>query len=187
MSRAFPCPKRVLLSRSGAPATRGQCRTRTLIAVASTPASGSEGIRTKPVKPCAAGVIGTRRSTPRPIGCIYERHREELASYFAQYRREHRDVRQAIHARRRARKLEAEGSYTTIEWVELLQRWNWTCAYCGEHGALEPEHRIPLARGGSNSIENILPACRRCNQRKALLTEEEFRARLATEGGGSEL
>ncbi len=111
----------------------------------------------------------------------YQRHKEDLASYFAQYRREHRDVRQAIHARRRARKVDARGSYTTVEWIELLQRWNWTCAYCGGHGALEPDHRVPLARGGSNAIENILPACPRCNQRKALLTEAEFRARLAAE------
>ena len=50
----------------------------------------------------------------------YERHKEELAPYFAQYRREHRDVRQGIHARRRARKLGAEGSYTTVEWIELF-------------------------------------------------------------------
>jgi hypothetical protein len=41
-----------------------------------------------------------------------------------------------------------------------------------------------LARGGTNYIENILPACRRCNTRKRLLTEEEFRARLAAEGPG---
>jgi 5-methylcytosine-specific restriction endonuclease McrA len=68
-----------------------------------------------------------------------------------------------------------------VEWIELLQKWNWTCAYRGAHDALEPDHRVPLARGGSNSIENILPACSRCNQRKALLTEDEFRARLAAE------
>jgi len=117
----------------------------------------------------------------------YERHKQELAPYFAQYRREHRDVRQGIHARRRARKLGAIGSYTTAEWIELVQRWNWTCAYCGERDALEPDHRIPLARGGSNSIENILPACRHCNQRKGLLTEEEFRTRLAAERGPLEL
>jgi 5-methylcytosine-specific restriction endonuclease McrA len=117
----------------------------------------------------------------------YQRHKEALAAYFALYRREHRDVRQAIHARRRARKLDAEGSFTTMEWVHLLQRWNWTCAYCGERSALQPDHRIPLARGGANSIENILPACGRCNQRKALLTEEEFRARLAAERGEPEL
>jgi 5-methylcytosine-specific restriction endonuclease McrA len=112
----------------------------------------------------------------------YERHKERLAEYFAQYRREHRDVRQGIDARRHARKLGAPGTHTTAEWIWLLQLWNWTCAYCGERGApLQPDHRVPLARGGSNDIENILPACRRCNQRKALLTEEEFRARLARE------
>ena len=121
------------------------------------------------------------------IRAYYERHKERLARYFAQDRREHRDVRQGIHARRRARKLGAAGSYATIEWIELLQRWNWTCAYCGERAALEPDHRIPRGRGGSNSIENILPACRRCNQRKALLTEKEFRARLAAERGPLEL
>ena len=120
------------------------------------------------------------------VRSYYERHKDRLAAYFAQYRRDHRDVRQAIHARRRARKRGAGGSYTTVEWIELLQRWNWTCAYCGERGPLEPDHRIPLARGGSNSIENILPACRRCNQRKGLLSDEEFRARLAADRGHSE-
>jgi len=43
------------------------------------------------------------------------------------------------------------------------------------------DHRIPLARGGDNTIANILPACGRCNRRKHLMTEEEFRARLAAE------
>lgn len=48
-------------------------------------------------------------------------------------------------------------------------------------GPLQVDHRIPLARGGSNSIDNILPACGRCNRRKHLMTEAEFRARLAAE------
>jgi 5-methylcytosine-specific restriction endonuclease McrA len=111
----------------------------------------------------------------------YERHKERLAAYFAQYRREHRDVRQGIDARRQARKLGAPGTHTTVEWIWLPQLWNWTCAYCGAQDALQPDHRVPLARGGSNDIGNILPACPRCNQRKALLTEDEFRARLAAE------
>jgi 5-methylcytosine-specific restriction endonuclease McrA len=115
------------------------------------------------------------------VRSYYADHKAALAVYFAQYQREHRDVRQAIHARRRARKLLATGSFTTTEWIGLLQKWNWTCAYCGSSGALEPDHRVPLARGGSNLIENILPACARCNQRKHLLTEDEFRARLAAE------
>jgi 5-methylcytosine-specific restriction endonuclease McrA len=36
-------------------------------------------------------------------------------------------------------------------------------------------------RGGTNFIDNILPACRGCNARKHTMTEEEFRARLAVE------
>jgi hypothetical protein len=40
---------------------------------------------------------------------------------------------------------------------------------------------------GTNFIENTLPAYPRCNQRKALLTEKEFRARLAAKRSLPEL
>jgi 5-methylcytosine-specific restriction endonuclease McrA len=46
---------------------------------------------------------------------------------------------------------------------------------------IEIDHRIPLTRGGSNLIDNILPACRRCNRRKGTMTEEEFRGFLQRE------
>jgi len=114
----------------------------------------------------------------------YARHKQRLAPYFATYIRTHRELRQAIRARRRSRELAAEGSHTTEEWMALLKAHGYRCAYCGIGGPLEPDHRIPLARGGTNYIENILPACRRCNTRKRLLTEAEFRARLAAEGHG---
>ncbi|MDP9276410.1 MAG: HNH endonuclease [Chloroflexota bacterium] len=111
----------------------------------------------------------------------YARHKERLAPYFAAYIRAHRELRQAISARRRSRELAAEGDYTTEEWMALLKAHGFRCTYCGTDGPLEPDHRVPLARGGTNYIENILPACRRCNTRKRLLTEDEFRARLASE------
>jgi 5-methylcytosine-specific restriction endonuclease McrA len=111
----------------------------------------------------------------------YARHKQRLAPYFATYIRTHRELRQAIRARRRSRELAAEGSFTTQEWMALLEKHGYRCTYCGAAGPLEPDHRIPLARGGTNYIENILPACRRCNTRKRLLTEDEFRARLAAE------
>jgi 5-methylcytosine-specific restriction endonuclease McrA len=111
----------------------------------------------------------------------YARHKDRLAPYFATYIRTHRELRQAIRARRRSRELAAEGSFTTQEWLALLEKHRYRCTYCGVGGPLEPDHRIPLARGGTNYIENILPACRRCNTRKRLLTEDEFRARLAAE------
>ena len=117
----------------------------------------------------------------------YARHKERLAPYFATYIRTHRELRQAIRARRRSRELAAEGNHTTEQWLALLQTYGYRCTYCGADGSLEPDHRIPLARGGTNYIENIVPACRRCNTRKRLLTEDEFRARLAAENRGAGL
>lgn len=90
----------------------------------------------------------------------------------------------AIRHRRRAREVAAEGSFTSREWLELVERHGWRCAYRGEGGPLQPDHRTPLSRGGTNFIENILPACRLCNLRKHTMTEEEFRDRLSREGGG---
>ena len=72
-------------------------------------------------------------------------------------------------------------SFTTAEWLALLERHGGRCAYCGSNVQIEIDHRIPLNRGGLNTIENILPACRRCNRRKNQKTEEEFRELLQRE------
>jgi 5-methylcytosine-specific restriction endonuclease McrA len=118
-------------------------------------------------------------------------HRAENRAYYARdpERRQRqidaspnrRAVRKAADARRRSRKLHADGSYTYVEWLLLVVAYGGRCAYCARIAVLHADHRIPLARGGSNAIQNILPACARCNLRKGRLTEAEFRARLAAE------
>jgi 5-methylcytosine-specific restriction endonuclease McrA len=99
----------------------------------------------------------------------------------AAYLASHPEVKRAKEQSYRARKIAAAGSFTGAEWLELVARWENVCAYDGAPGPLEPDHRTPLFRGGSNFIDNILPACRSCNGRKHTMTEEEFRARLAAE------
>lgn len=90
----------------------------------------------------------------------------------------HAYVRAATIKRRRA----AGGqSFAAAEWLALLAWHNGSCAYCGSKVLVEIDHRIPLTRGGSNLIDNILPACRRCNRRKGTMTEDEFRAFLQRE------
>jgi 5-methylcytosine-specific restriction endonuclease McrA len=96
-----------------------------------------------------------------------------------------RAVRRAMWQRRRARILGAGPSFTAAEWIALVETHGGRCAYCGRTGPLHADHRLPLERGGTNVIANILPACVRCNLRKHLMTEEEFRARFAAERDAS--
>jgi len=68
--------------------------------------------------------------------------------------------------RRRARLKGATGSFTSQEWSELVKAYNNRCAYCKKRKKLTVDHIIPLSKGGTNTIENIVPACGGCNSRK---------------------
>lgn len=37
------------------------------------------------------------------------------------------------------------------------------CAYCGADGDLHIEHVVPISRGGTHALGNIVPACKDCN------------------------
>ncbi len=58
----------------------------------------------------------------------------------------------------------------------LFARDNYQCLYCGHyftsHG-LSRDHVVPTSRGGKDRWENVVAACKRCNQHKgnSLLTE----------------
>jgi len=57
----------------------------------------------------------------------------------------------------------------------LLLKWGHRCAYCKQTGiALQVEHLVPKARGGSNRVSNLTLACERCNRKKGNRTSEEF-------------
>lgn len=99
------------------------------------------------------------------------RYRAEHAEAIAAYNRE----RAAHYANvRRARELGATGSHSETEWREKIALFGGCCAYCGEAKPLERDHKVPLARGGTDHIDNILPACRSCNARKHMRTPSEF-------------
>lgn len=59
----------------------------------------------------------------------------------------------------------------------LLHKWNGQCAYCGKEGKLDVEHVQPRSRGGSNSVNNLVVACRVCNEKKGSKSLTEFLAK----------
>ena len=70
--------------------------------------------------------------------------------------------------RRRARVRNASGSFTSEQITELYAKQKGRCANCGERLGDEyhRDHRIPLARGGTNDILNIELLCGPCNLAK---------------------
>jgi len=63
----------------------------------------------------------------------------------------------------------------------VLARDGYTCQYCGrqpDKSELTLDHVLPRCRGGKTSWENVVTACKRCNQRKGNHTPEEAGMRL---------
>ena len=66
----------------------------------------------------------------------------------------------------------------------VYNKCNGHCAYCGcnlEYKDMQVDHVIAVGRGGSNDIDNLLPACRQCNYDKHEMTIERFRKRISKE------
>lgn len=63
----------------------------------------------------------------------------------------------------------------------LFARDSYLCLYCGQQpprAQLTRDHVIPASRGGSDTWENVVTACFRCNSRKANLTPQQAGMRL---------
>lgn len=83
----------------------------------------------------------------------------------------------AKHMRRRGREhAGAYGQWTWTEFIHIARRFDYRCAYCGEKpdGQLDPDHVVPLSKGGPNTTANLLPACHACNSNKRDLLLNEW-------------
>lgn len=77
--------------------------------------------------------------------------------------------------RRRAREVGARGQFTWSEFMRIARKFDYCCAYCGDKpDRLDPDHVVPLSRGGSNAPSNLLPACVMCNSSKGAMTLDEW-------------
>lgn len=68
------------------------------------------------------------------------------------------------------------GAVPALSNPALFRRDGNLCMYCGESfqdRALTRDHIFPRARGGSNTWQNVVASCLRCNHHKGCLTPEE--------------
>ena len=77
-------------------------------------------------------------------------------------------ARPVYQQKNRAKRLQAEGSYTVQEWLALKEQYGNICLRCKKHESeldhsLQQDHVIPISKGGTNWITNIQPLCKPCN------------------------
>lgn len=68
------------------------------------------------------------------------------------------------------------------DWERTVRRYGGKCAYCGVGGPLHMDHVVPLSRGGSHTIGNVVPACPPCNLSKGGKFITEWRLWVAKMG-----
>lgn len=113
-------------------------------------------------------------------------NREKHLSNKTRYRRRHPGALRDWHSRnpqkngyylnaRRVRQKGNGGSHTLQQWLALVSAHGGACFYCARVPTrLTRDHAMPLTRGGTDDIDNIVPACQSCNSSKGTKTSKEF-------------
>ena len=71
-----------------------------------------------------------------------------------------------------------EGVRTTIPLEvkrAIFERDGGACTYCGSTESIALDHVMPWSRGGDDTADNLVLACRSCNSQKGAKTPEEWR------------
>lgn len=114
----------------------------------------------------------------------YLTHREKCLAHARAYRSINKDMilstlRQRYHLmkprfqeyarKHRALKRGAPISDLTAEqWQAIKEAYGHRCVYCGRKmQRLTQDHITPLSKGGSHTLQNVVPACQSCNSKKS--------------------
>lgn len=105
----------------------------------------------------------------------YATKRNERLAMSASWRKDHPQEMASHSRRRRARKLHAPVcDFTESQWEAMKEHYDHRCLYCPEDclecqtktHRLTQDHLTPLSKGGSHTLQNIVPCCAQCNSRK---------------------
>ncbi len=78
-------------------------------------------------------------------------------------------------------------TYSDERLTRIFHKTDGWCEYCGKklawsnygnpngRGGWEVDHSIPLSKGGTDHLNNLVPACIPCNREKGNLTGRQYR------------
>lgn len=107
----------------------------------------------------------------------YEEHKEDRQSYNHDYGQENHDGVLERSRKRRAIRHGLDEFFTEEQFFEKFEHLGKKCFYCGvelTNETVTRDHYIPLAKGGNDNIDNIVPCCKNCNSRKRNKMPEDF-------------
>lgn len=118
-----------------------------------------------------------RKKNREKILAYLKEYYQENKRLFLENRRKYRKTEEgkASHQRGgfkiRAGEREIINTLSAQEWLDILEKYNYKCAYCGidfsEDILPERDHITPISKGGNNIKENIVPSCKSCNLKKS--------------------
>ena len=102
----------------------------------------------------------------------YQEHKEEKQQYDKQYRQtpQGQIVQFNYSTKRRQREEEQGAGITKEQWLEIMQFFDWKCAYSGKSLGTKKnrsiDHIVPLAKGGEHEVWNLVPMDKSLNKSK---------------------
>lgn len=120
-------------------------------------------------KPAAQFLAGKAKRVSS--SCATCRRKAQQAHIKNFYRRLPPDKRHELTHKRRAEHYGVE--HVAYSRTEILARWGHRCAYCPGI-ATHLDHVVPLSKGGTDTENNIVPACAPCNLSKGAKTLAEW-------------
>ena len=132
-------------------------------------------------KSCKYGLSGKcKKCIAEQQKQYYEANKERIAERYNQYHQTPQGQANSLNrtVRRRARMKNQGNGITKDQWLEMMNFFNWKCAYSSEvlseKGQRSIDHIKPLVKGGEHEVWNTVPMYRPYNSSKRDKDMEEW-------------
>jgi len=109
------------------------------------------------------------------------KNRDKICKRMRIYSKKNMDSSRFHGSLRRAKKLSSsDGSITKSGLISLREKQNYKCYSCGNHldfnskNKVHLDHHIPLSKGGTHTLGNVVYLCKHCNVTKHNKMPETF-------------